>query len=593
MKSTKTKSVLIGLWVVSLIGCGGGSSSTTTPSDDTKTGESANPLEIGGDGNLYAPDRLVQVSINMNPDDFERLKAEGRSLASTAQACVPEYEYTEFVASVTIDGDTLPDVVIRKKGFLGSLSPSRPSLKLDFDDLVEDRTYQQMSRMTLNNNRQDVSNARQCMAYDKFREVGIAAPLCNLAQVTVNGEDLGVFTNVEPIKKPFLKRVFDDKSGNLYEAQLSDFGQYLGDTFEKKTNEKENDRSDLQAVADALALPDDELVNALPQVVAVDEFIRFWAMETLLGFWDSATGNANNFYIYRLPEDGLFHFIPWGADTAFTGIHLLNPDSGALYRNFNLADRLWKIEAYRTQYLTTLQQFMDEHWDEATLAAEVNRIQALTGTSDTALETLRTFISGKGTQGEEGHTPSQRQRLLDAMANPEGQAHLLTDQPKNCDSLLPTTSLSASVSANNGADNGTFQFTLPDGQVVNASLTLAAFQVDSLLVALTEFTQPSVVSLQLIGADTNNSFKPYVLQVYVEVSDYQAGAHEFHGLATNVVLLEVDGSEPMGVKTLAFGESGTLHLSNLSPLDNGSNNAPNVTLSLEATLAYLNQENQP
>ncbi len=575
-----------------LAGCGGSSSSgSSEPAPvDSGSGQSTDPLNLGGEGNLYAADRLVQVDIQMDPAEFDVLKAEGRTLASTAQTCVPEYEYTEFVSTVTIDGVSLPDVMIRKKGFLGSLSPSLPSLKLDFDDLVEDRTYQGMSRMTLNNNRQDVSNARQCMAYDKFRDIGIAAPLCNLARVTVNGELMGIYTNVEPIKKPFLKRTFGDKSGNLYEAQLSDFGQHLSETFEKKTNEKEDDRTDLQAVADALALPDDELVNVLPQVIAVDEFIRFWAMETLLGFWDSATGNANNFYIYRLPEDGLFHFIPWGADTAFTGLHLLKPDSGALYRNFHLADRLWQIDAYRTQYLDTVRQLMTDHWDEVAMESEIQRIQALTGTTDAGMETLRTFIHGVGSAGDAGYVPSQRARLTDAMADLDaGKAHLLTDQPKDCDAQLATTILTANATAQNGVDNGTFQFTLPDGHTVNASISLAAFQVDSLVAALTEFTQPSVVSLQLIGADINNAFKPYVLQVYVEVSDYVAGTHDFHGLATNVLLFEVDESQPLGVKTLALGDTGTIQLSNLS-----AGNAPaDVTLTLNATLAYIAEDTQP
>ena len=79
-------------------------------------------------------------------------------------------------ATVTIDGDTMGNVNVRKKGFIGSLSPDLPSLKLDFNDLQEGRTYQNVSRMTLNNNRQDPSNVRQCLAYDRFRDIGIAAP---------------------------------------------------------------------------------------------------------------------------------------------------------------------------------------------------------------------------------------------------------------------------------------------------------------------------------------------------------------------------------------------------------------------------------
>src|SRR5690554_99250 len=272
------KAVKLGALALLLLlfaGCGGdGATEVSDPADLEAPRE---PLNLGGEGDLYAPNRLLEVSVSMDAGEFNQLRSEGRTLASTARECLTDYEYTEFTASVTIDGVAMEDVVVRKKGYIGSLSPSIPSLKLDFNDLWDGRTYQNNKGLTLNNNRQDPSNARQCLAYEQFRQAGIAAPRCNYARVRVNGEDLGIFTNVEPIKKPFLARAFGDDEGNQYEAQTADFGTRLSQKFEKKTNERENDRSDLQSVTDALALPDEQFMNVLPQLVDVDEFIRFWA----------------------------------------------------------------------------------------------------------------------------------------------------------------------------------------------------------------------------------------------------------------------------------------------------------------------------
>lgn len=61
------------------------------------------------------------------------------------------------------------------------------------------------------------------------------------------------------------------------------------------------------------------MVNVLPQLVDVDEFIRFWAVETLLGAWDSATGNANNFHIYRDPETACSILFPGALIRPFEG----------------------------------------------------------------------------------------------------------------------------------------------------------------------------------------------------------------------------------------------------------------------------------
>ena len=68
----------------------------------------------------------------------------------------------------------------------------------------------------------------------------------------------------------------------------------------------------------ALAKEDDELIDALSQVIDLNAFYTFWATEVLLGHWDGYAGNQNNFYIYGAPLDGgRFRFIPWGVDSAF------------------------------------------------------------------------------------------------------------------------------------------------------------------------------------------------------------------------------------------------------------------------------------
>lgn len=565
------------LVMVLLTACGG-DTEKSSPSDYEPARD---PVNVGGDADLYQNGRILDVEIAMDESSFEQLRLEGRALASTSRECIPQYEYTEFPATVTIDGERMEDVHVRKKGFIGSLSPTIPSLKLDFNDLWEGRTYQNSSRMTLNNNRQDPSNARQCMAYRQFREAGIAAPRCNYARVTVNGEDLGVFTNVEPIKKPFLSRAFGDDDGNQYEAQTADFGNWLNRRFEKKTNEKENDRTDLTAIADAMALPDEQMLEVLPQLVDLDQWIRFWAVETLLGAWDSASGNANNFHIYRHPEDGRFRFIPWGADTAFRGEHPLKPGTGVLYRNFSLADRLFDIPEYRTMYRAELETLLADQWNETQLLDELTEIRDLTGTDAEATRSLRDFIAGTGEPGDEDYRPSRRVAIEQALADgePDAQVYRLEDTRPDCAEPV-TTALSAEVDSSGGADTGYFGFTLPDGHVVRASLTLAAFETDSLVYQRDTGSSPPVVGLLLIGADINDNYKPYVIQLFIESPQYRPGTWPFHGFATNVLLFEVGENGPEDLRTLALGATGEVSISSVGP------EPGDVSLSLDATLEY-------
>src|SRR6185295_7327103 len=92
---------------------------------------------------FFDPSKQIEVSVEMADDDLWQLGTEGRGLDSGGCDRVNEppddFVYTWFPAEVTIDGERVTEVEARKKGFLGSISITRPSLKLSFDNLVSGR----------------------------------------------------------------------------------------------------------------------------------------------------------------------------------------------------------------------------------------------------------------------------------------------------------------------------------------------------------------------------------------------------------------------------------------------------------------------
>lgn len=334
---------------------------------------------------LFDPECVIDVHVELPAQDWKELRLQTRSVLSVVQddclAAPHEDVFSWFEGAVTVGGERVESVAIRKKGFLGSLSVDKPSLKIRFDKYVDDQRLAGLKRMTLNNMVQDPSLINTCLAYQVMAQAGMPAPRCSFARVAVNGFDLGLYAHVDSVKKPFLARHFSSDEGNLYEATLSDFTEEYRGTWEKKTNNAENDWSDLDAAVAALEAPDEELLGALEQVFDLENFYTHWAAEVLIGHWDGYAGNLNNTYLYADPSDGLFRFIPWGADSAFVeaeyfiGLEGKLPD--AVYAFGHLARRLYALGEGRAAYVARLNELIDDMWDAEGLVAEVDRMEQL------------------------------------------------------------------------------------------------------------------------------------------------------------------------------------------------------------------------
>lgn len=333
------------------------------------------------DGNrLLAPDHLVDIRITLPAADWKELREQARNPGAFFSGASVENPYKYFKADLWIDGTKIESIGVRKKGLFGSLDSQRPSLKIKFDEFVKQDPVKGLSRLTLNNNKQDGSQVSQLLTYKLFGEAGIHAPRSNFAKVTVNDEYLGIYSNVESIKKPFLARSFGDKSGNLYEGTITDFHPKTIEKLEVKTNEDQNDRSDVARLAKLLAAEGELKLDELEQIVDVENFLHYWAIESIIRFWDGYASNQNNYFFYVNPKNGRGYFIPWGADWAFTRggpFGFANQGTTAVYAQSILANRLYHTKGMPDRYRRTLQHLLDEVWNEEKLVAEIDRIERM------------------------------------------------------------------------------------------------------------------------------------------------------------------------------------------------------------------------
>ena len=331
---------------------------------------------------VYDPDRVLEISVELPAASWDTLRSQSRSLVQTLSGdCLAgpfAQPFSWFEGSVTIDGQAFARVDVRKKGFIGSLSTERPGLKLDLGEYVEGQRYSGVRRFTLNNSVSDPSVIRQCLGYALFAQAGIPSPRCNFAHVTVNGEDLGVYVNVEALKGDFLEASFGTRDGNFYEGTLSDFTPEMVTTFEAKNNEEITERTDLSPVVAALQIEDDAaMLAALEARVDIEAFINFWAMETLTEHTDGYNANRNNYYVYFDEADGLMRFVPWGIDSILGGATVAQNLRQSVYARAALSHRLYQLPAIRAQYFARLDVLLSAVWDEDAIDAEILRMRDL------------------------------------------------------------------------------------------------------------------------------------------------------------------------------------------------------------------------
>lgn len=387
-------SLFLGALVALTAGCGGDDPPPGDPMPD------AAPAPDPTDA-LFRPDHVLAVSITLSPADWAALRAQTRTPGEGNPSCtMPDVPspYTQFAASLTIDGTTVTNVGIRKKGGFGSISAEKPGLRIKVNEFVPGQKIFGASHLTLNNNVQDPSLISQCLGYGLFRAAGVPASRCAFAHVTVNGEDLGVYTNVEPVRKDFLERNFAVANGQLFESG-GDFSPGRINSFQPKSDAP--DCSGLDPVVQAMNAADADLPARLGAVVNLDQFYRFWAMEVITDHWDGYANNQNNHYLYQDPSANQMHFIPWGIDNLFTGRErTTRPYS--VFACGSMAWRLYAAPSTRSSYLAMVRKLLAEVWQEPALLAEIERMRVLIAprlsgeklaTFNAEVERTRRFVS--------------------------------------------------------------------------------------------------------------------------------------------------------------------------------------------------------
>lgn len=339
----------------------------------------------------FNANHLHCIKITMNPDDFEKMRNESRfgppiniNNGTNARAAAYEYinacdvpfpsYYEWYKGNLTIDGHSASTIGLRKKGFLGSIFSSAPSIKINTAKYKANQPIGATPYITLNNNSEDPTRLIQCLLYRVFEWANYPSPRCNLATVSVNNEALGIYTHIEAIDRHFLVRNFGTSQGDLYEATLTDFNKKWLNRWEVKTSSTDPNKNKLRKIASILEkTPSADLVDALDDYINIDLFIRYWALEVLLDHFDGFTRNSNNLYVYFNPNDNnRAVFIPWGMNYYFED-EKHNPIKD--YITSELPRRLSRNSTVKQRFEAEMEHLINDVWDENKLHQLIDQLQ--------------------------------------------------------------------------------------------------------------------------------------------------------------------------------------------------------------------------
>ena len=285
--------------------------------------------------------------------------------------------------SVAINGEVYDSVGVKYKG---NSTYRANQIKNPFHielDTYKDHDHQGYKDIKLSNVAKDPSFLREVLSYDILGNY-MDAPKSNYANVYVNGNLMGLYSNSEAITKTFTKDRFGSKNGAFVKCnppagagpQSNDFPNlvYLGedstDYYESYEIKSDAGWDELLDLCDTLS----NYTDAIEQILDVDRTLWMLAFDNVLVNLDSYIGAfTQNYYLYR---NGYGQFVPviWDLNESFgrfsmTGSGNLNSNTTKQQMNpllqindsdFPLLQKLLNVPSYQKKYIAHCKTMVEE-----------------------------------------------------------------------------------------------------------------------------------------------------------------------------------------------------------------------------------------
>jgi hypothetical protein len=289
---------------------------------------------------FFGKGEIPRLKIDVDEIELGRLRGDPRSYVH---------------ARIEENGKTVyADVGLKLKGAAGSFREldDKPAFTINVDKYDKQQEFHGLDKFHLNNSVQDGTYLHEYVCSMLMAAAGVPAPRITHARVWLNGRDLGLYVLKESFDRKLVKRHFRETDGNLYDGG---FCQEIDVGLERDEGKGVPDGSDLRSLATACRDPDpNSRWRRIEELLDVEAFVSFVAMELMVGHWDGYSTNANNYRVYFAGKDGRAYFLPHGMDQVFG-----DAEASILeYPTSLVAEAVLRNPVWRARYRKRLQELV-------------------------------------------------------------------------------------------------------------------------------------------------------------------------------------------------------------------------------------------
>jgi hypothetical protein len=306
--------------------------------------------------------------------------------------------------SVSINGISFDSIGVKYKGnssYRANQVKNPWHIELD---TYKEQDYQGYTDIKLANGYNDPSFLRDVLGYQIIGQY-MDAPLANYANLYVNGNLIGLYSNTESVSKKFVKSRFGSKSNTFVKCsppegaspQGGDYpnlvylGQDSSDYYEGYELKSDVGWQELIDLCDTL----DNHIDELEKILDIDKAIWMLAFDNAIVNLDSYLGLfSQNYYLYR-DDYGRFLPVVWDLNEAFgvfsqTGTlnlnntyskqhmtHLLHANDAS----WPMVQKLLSVPRYKKMYLAHMKTMLKENFENEAYYATAENLQSLISSS--------------------------------------------------------------------------------------------------------------------------------------------------------------------------------------------------------------------